>query len=153
MTRVSHKTRVWTALWTVYIVWGSTYLGIELAGETIPGVFGAELRIKVIGAMGHIEMDEIGGGDQPRHSRAIIEAVRSPQRRHHIAEVDAGQAAAHAQSIDAVAIRTCVGVDRAAARGIGGASKLRHLARASLAVQFRDIGGDAGPGGVRHRQD
>ena len=28
--------RAWIALWTVYILWGSTYLGIELAGETIP---------------------------------------------------------------------------------------------------------------------
>jgi drug/metabolite transporter (DMT)-like permease len=33
---MSHRTRVWAALWTVYIVWGSTYLGIELAVETIP---------------------------------------------------------------------------------------------------------------------
>jgi hypothetical protein len=36
MTRVSHRAQVWSALSTVYIVWGSTYLGIELAGETIP---------------------------------------------------------------------------------------------------------------------
>ena len=47
--QVSHKARVWTALWTVYIVWGSTYLGIELAGETIPGVFGAGVRFTVVG--------------------------------------------------------------------------------------------------------
>jgi hypothetical protein len=30
------RAQVWIALWIVYIVWGSTYLGIELAGETIP---------------------------------------------------------------------------------------------------------------------
>src|ERR1044071_5373428 len=47
--QVSHKARVWIALWTVYIVWGSTYLGIELAGETIPGVFGAGVRFTVVG--------------------------------------------------------------------------------------------------------
>src|SRR5213595_3880448 len=47
--QVSHKARVWTALWTVYIVWGSTYLGIELAGETIPGVFGAGARFTIVG--------------------------------------------------------------------------------------------------------
>jgi drug/metabolite transporter (DMT)-like permease len=47
--RVSHKARVWIALWTVYIVWGSTYLGIELAGETIPGVFGAGVRFTIVG--------------------------------------------------------------------------------------------------------
>src|SRR5947199_107416 len=49
MTRVSHKARVWIALWTVYVVWGSTYLGIELAGETIPGVFGAGARFAIVG--------------------------------------------------------------------------------------------------------
>jgi drug/metabolite transporter (DMT)-like permease len=46
---VSHRTQVWVALWTVYIVWGSTYLGIELAGETIPGVFGAGVRFTIVG--------------------------------------------------------------------------------------------------------
>jgi drug/metabolite transporter (DMT)-like permease len=49
MTRVSHRAQVWVALWTVYIVWGSTYLGIELAGETIPGVFGAGVRFMIVG--------------------------------------------------------------------------------------------------------
>lgn len=49
MTRVSHRAQVWVALWTVYIVWGSTYLGIELAGETIPGVFGAGVRFTLVG--------------------------------------------------------------------------------------------------------
>jgi drug/metabolite transporter (DMT)-like permease len=41
---VSHRARVWVALWTVYIIWGSTYLGIELAGETIPPLFAVGTR-------------------------------------------------------------------------------------------------------------
>jgi drug/metabolite transporter (DMT)-like permease len=41
---VSHRARVWVALWTVYIIWGSTYLGIELAGETIPPLFAIGTR-------------------------------------------------------------------------------------------------------------
>jgi drug/metabolite transporter (DMT)-like permease len=41
---VSHRARVWVALWTVYIIWGSTYLGIELAGETIPPMFAVGTR-------------------------------------------------------------------------------------------------------------
>lgn len=49
MTAVSHRAQVWIALWTVYIVWGSTYLGIEMAGETIPGVFGAGVRFTIVG--------------------------------------------------------------------------------------------------------
>jgi drug/metabolite transporter (DMT)-like permease len=46
---VSHRAQVWVALWIVYIVWGSTYLGIELAGETIPAVFGAGVRFTLVG--------------------------------------------------------------------------------------------------------
>jgi len=41
---VSHHARVWVALGTVYIIWGSTYLGIELAGETIPPMFAVGTR-------------------------------------------------------------------------------------------------------------
>ena len=36
---MSKGAKVWIGLWVVYIVWGSTYLGIELASETMPGVF------------------------------------------------------------------------------------------------------------------
>ena len=43
--------RAWLALWTVYIVWGSTYLGIALAGETIPPVFAAGVRFLLAGAL------------------------------------------------------------------------------------------------------
>jgi drug/metabolite transporter (DMT)-like permease len=41
---VSHRTRVWVALSMIYVIWGSTYLGIELAGETIPPVFAVGTR-------------------------------------------------------------------------------------------------------------
>jgi drug/metabolite transporter (DMT)-like permease len=43
--------RAWTALWTVYIVWGSTYLGIKLAGETIPSFFAVSTRFLLAGAV------------------------------------------------------------------------------------------------------
>ena len=33
---MSHGTKVWTALWAVYIIWGSTYLFIAIAVETLP---------------------------------------------------------------------------------------------------------------------
>jgi drug/metabolite transporter (DMT)-like permease len=41
---MSHGTKVWIALGTIYVLWGSTYLGIELTGETIPPLFGAAVR-------------------------------------------------------------------------------------------------------------
>ncbi len=41
---MTHGARVWTALGTVYLIWGSTYLGIELTGETIPPLFAIGVR-------------------------------------------------------------------------------------------------------------
>jgi len=48
---VSHGAKVWVALATVYVIWGSTYLGIELAGETIPPLFAVAVRFIAAGAL------------------------------------------------------------------------------------------------------
>ena len=41
--------RVWIALWTVYVVWGSTYLAIRYVVETIPALLSAGLRFFTAG--------------------------------------------------------------------------------------------------------
>lgn len=43
------KTKIWLALLALYIVWGSTYLGIKIAIETIPPFLHAGLRFLVSG--------------------------------------------------------------------------------------------------------
>jgi drug/metabolite transporter (DMT)-like permease len=48
---VSHRTKVWVALGTVYLIWGSTYLGIKYAGETIPPLFAAGTRFVAAGLL------------------------------------------------------------------------------------------------------
>lgn len=48
---MSHGTRVRVALATVYLIWGSTYLGIELAGETIPPLFAVAVRFVAAAAL------------------------------------------------------------------------------------------------------
>jgi drug/metabolite transporter (DMT)-like permease len=48
---MSHGARVWVALATVYLIWGSTYLGIELAGETIPPLFAVAVRFLAAAAL------------------------------------------------------------------------------------------------------
>jgi drug/metabolite transporter (DMT)-like permease len=48
---VSHAAKVWVALATVYVIWGSTYLGIELAGETIPPLFAVAIRFIAAAAL------------------------------------------------------------------------------------------------------
>lgn len=45
------SSRAWVALATVYVIWGSTYLGIEFAGESIPPVFAAALRFLFAGGL------------------------------------------------------------------------------------------------------
>jgi drug/metabolite transporter (DMT)-like permease len=48
---MSSQAKVWTALVTVYVIWGSTYLGIAVAGETIPPLFAASTRFITAGAL------------------------------------------------------------------------------------------------------
>ena len=48
---MSKQTKVWVALATVYVIWGSTYLGIAYAGETIPPLFAASTRFIAAGAL------------------------------------------------------------------------------------------------------
>jgi drug/metabolite transporter (DMT)-like permease len=43
--------KLWTGLWIVYIVWGSTYLAIRVMVETVPPLLGAGVRFTVAGAV------------------------------------------------------------------------------------------------------
>jgi drug/metabolite transporter (DMT)-like permease len=45
------KSRIWTALIALYIVWGSTYLAIRFAVETLPPFLSAGLRFLISGAI------------------------------------------------------------------------------------------------------
>jgi len=45
------KLRTWTALWTIYLVWGSTYLGIKVMVRTMPAFLSAGLRFGLAGAI------------------------------------------------------------------------------------------------------
>jgi drug/metabolite transporter (DMT)-like permease len=48
------RTKVWLALIALYLVWGSTYLGIRFAVETIPPFLHASLRFLISGAILYI---------------------------------------------------------------------------------------------------
>lgn len=43
--------RFWTALWIVYIVWGSTYLAIKITVRTMPALLSAGLRFTLAGVL------------------------------------------------------------------------------------------------------
>jgi len=48
---VTLKSKTWTALVTVYVIWGSTYLAIAIAGETIPPLLAVSTRFITAGAL------------------------------------------------------------------------------------------------------
>ena len=43
--------QVWTALWIVYVVWGSTYLAIRVVVETVPALLSAGARFGIAGGV------------------------------------------------------------------------------------------------------
>jgi drug/metabolite transporter (DMT)-like permease len=48
---LSHRAKVWTALWAVYIIWGSTYLAIAVAGDTIAPLLAVSTRFIAAGSI------------------------------------------------------------------------------------------------------
>ncbi|HVM56735.1 MAG TPA: EamA family transporter [Gaiellaceae bacterium] len=69
---MSHRTKVWIALGTVYLIWGSTYLGIKLAGETIPPMFAVGTRFLAAGLLMSLFTVWRRGGGVFRVSRAAV---------------------------------------------------------------------------------
>src|SRR5215216_5539144 len=47
----THRWRLWLALATVYLVWGSTYLAIRVMVETVPPLLGSGMRFLLAGAV------------------------------------------------------------------------------------------------------
>ena len=58
------KTKLWTALLALYIVWGSTYLAIRFAVETLPPFLHASIRFLISGAILYI-WRRAAGDDKP----------------------------------------------------------------------------------------
>ncbi|CAM5568272.1 drug/metabolite exporter YedA [Streptomyces avidinii] len=65
--------RVWTALGLVYVVWGSTYLGIRIVVETMPPFLSAGARFLTAGAL-------LAGIVAWRHGPAALKATRAQVR-------------------------------------------------------------------------
>ena len=48
---MSQRAKVWTALWAVYVIWGSTYLFIAITVETIPPLLAVSTRFILAGTI------------------------------------------------------------------------------------------------------
>ncbi|HEX9711948.1 MAG TPA: EamA family transporter [Actinomycetota bacterium] len=76
MARVPFRAKVWLALLSIYILWGSTYLAIRIAIETLPGLLMAGVRFTLAGlamyAIGISRGDRAGDRPTPAQWRAAF---------------------------------------------------------------------------------
>ena len=67
-TNASPAWMEWSALWTVYLVWGSTYLAIRIVVETIPPLLSAGVRFILAGLIMYTFLAFRGGWSRMRIS-------------------------------------------------------------------------------------
>lgn len=68
------KSKIWIALIALYIVWGSTYLGIKVAIETIPPFFHAAIRFFISGLI-LVAWQRGVGSEMPTRKQWIATAI------------------------------------------------------------------------------
>jgi drug/metabolite transporter (DMT)-like permease len=68
------KTKIWVALIALYIVWGSTYLGIKVAIETIPPFFHGFVRFLISGLI-LVIWQRLAGQEMPTRKQWISAAI------------------------------------------------------------------------------
>src|SRR5438094_696789 len=66
---------VWTALTTVYLVWGSTYLAIRVMVETMPALLAAGTRFAVAGGVFYLVLRARRGAAAVRFTRPELLAA------------------------------------------------------------------------------
>jgi len=71
---VSRRAKVWTALWAVYIIWGSTYLFIAIAVETIPPLLAVSTRFVLAGTI-MATIVHLRGGSLRINRRALASCI------------------------------------------------------------------------------
>jgi drug/metabolite transporter (DMT)-like permease len=67
--------RVWIALGSIYLIWGSTYLAIRVMVETVPPLLGAGFRFLIAGAVFYVVLRWRRGADAVRFTRANLWAT------------------------------------------------------------------------------
>ena len=64
--RAPRERRLWPALTTLYLAWGSTYLAIRVMVETVPPLLGAGVRFLAAAAILSVALIALGGGRRLR---------------------------------------------------------------------------------------
>ncbi len=71
---MSLRGKTWTALVTVYVIWGSTYLAIAITGETIAPLFAVSTRFITAGAL-MAAIVALRGGSLRIGRRALVSCI------------------------------------------------------------------------------
>ena len=82
MTPAGHRTdgrpspaMIWSALAAVYVIWGTTYLGIKVSNETLPPLIAAGIRFLIAGAVLYAVAIRRGDVEGDRPGRAQWKAA------------------------------------------------------------------------------
>jgi drug/metabolite transporter (DMT)-like permease len=70
--RAAPAWQIWTGLWIVYVVWGSTYLAIRVLVETMPPLLSGGVRFSLAGAILYAVLLARGGRERVRFTRAQL---------------------------------------------------------------------------------
>jgi drug/metabolite transporter (DMT)-like permease len=70
--RNAARWQIWTGLWIVYIVWGSTYLAIRVVVETMPPLLSGGVRFTFAGAILYLFLLLRGGREGVRFTREQV---------------------------------------------------------------------------------
>ena len=70
MSPRQRKLLPWIALFVIYVVWGSTYLGIRVVDETMPPLLTSGMRFAIAGAIVYAVLLARKGPEHMRVTRA-----------------------------------------------------------------------------------
>ncbi len=151
MARPPLGSRVWLALATVYVVWGSTYLGIDLAIRTIPPFLMAGTRFLIAGALLYAWAIRRGDRSDRPTARHWLSAFLIATPMLAIGNAAVGWAEETVDTGTASLIIASVPLWMALLDRVGYGQRIARSTLIGLVIGFAAVGLLAGPGGVGGR--
>jgi drug/metabolite transporter (DMT)-like permease len=147
VARQALGTKVWLALAVVYVVWGSTYLGIDLAIRTIPPFLMASVRFLVAGTLLYVWSIRRGDRSDRPTARHWLTAALIAAPMLAIGNAAVGWAEVHLDTGTASLIIASVPLWLALLDRVFYAQRLARVVVIGLAVGFAGVGLLVAPGG------
>jgi drug/metabolite transporter (DMT)-like permease len=151
VARPALGSRVWLALATVYVVWGSTYLGIDLAIRTIPPFLMAGTRFLIAGVLLYAWAIRRGDRSDRPTARHWLSAFLIATPMLAIGNAAVGWAEETVDTGTASLIIASVPLWMALLDRVGYGQRIARSTLIGLVIGFAAVGLLAGPGGVGGR--